>query len=314
MAPSDLGKRLSISRVPLYGTRVESMAGRIWQLLREAIDAFVRDEALTRGAAIAFYAVTSIAPILYIAVTIAGMAFGRHAAQDAIAAGLGRMMTQESVDLLQLAIRGARGTPSGIGGAVLGVVVLVITASGVFGEMEDALNVIWNAPRQGAVLPRLLRGRAISLILVIGLGFLLLVSMSIAAAITALGHTIATQTPYSQFGLALLNLGVSFVLMSVLFAAIYKILPNKELEWRDVAVGAVVTALLFLVGQFLLGYYFGSSGIARPYGAAGGLIVLLIWVYYSAQVFLLGAEFTKVYAVHHGSQQSRMDVDEPFAG
>ena len=202
------------------------MAGRMWRLIREAIDAFICDEALTRGAAIAFYAVTSIAPILYIAVTIAGMVFGRHAAQDAIAAGLGRMMTQESVDLLQLAIRGARGTPSGILSAVLGVLVLIIIASGVFGEMEDALNVIWKAPRQGAVLPRLLRGRAVSLILVIGLGLLLLASMSVSAAITVLGHTI--QTPYSLFGLALLNLGVSFVLMSVMFAAIYKVLPNKE--------------------------------------------------------------------------------------
>ena len=287
------------------------MARHIWRLLREAIDAFVRDEALTRGAAIAFYAVTSIAPILYIAVTIAGMAFGRHAAGGAIATMLGHMMSRESVDLLQLAISSARGTPSGVWSAVLGILVLIITASGVFGEMEDALNAIWNAPRQGAVLPRLLRGRAVSLVLVTVLGFLLLASMGVSAAITALGRTITTQTLFSQFGLGLLNFGVSFVLMSVLFAAIYKVLPNKKLEWRDVAVGAAVTALLFLVGQFLLGYYFGSSGIARPYGAAGGLIVLLIWVYYSAQVFLLGAEFTKVYTVHHGSEQGKMGMDKP---
>jgi membrane protein len=292
----------------LAGDRwLNCMFRRIWQLLREGIDAYIHDEALTRGAAIAFYAVTAIAPILYIAVTIAGLAFGPDAARGAISADLGRIMSRESVDLLQLAIRNARGTSTGIISGIVGVVTLIVTASGVFGEMEDALNCIWRAPRKGPVLPRLLRGRAVSLALVIGLGFLLLASMVFTAAITALGHYIDFHTAYSQFALALVNFAISFILTTALFAAIYKIIPNKDLQWRDVISGAIATALLFQIGQFLLGYYLGSSTVARPYGAAGGLIVLLVWAYYSAQVFLLGAEFTRVYACHCGSQR----CDEP---
>lgn len=290
--------------MPPWGMIAQKMFKPIWHLIRQAIDAYMHDEALTRGAAISFYAVTAIAPILYIAVTIAGLAFGRAAARDTITSELGHMMSRESVGILQLAIRNARGTSTGIIGGIVGIVFLVVTASGVFGEMEDALNAIWRAPRKEAVLLRLLRGRAVSLLLVIGLGFFLLISMGFTAIITAAGHYLSLNTGFSRSGFALLNLIVSFLLMSGLFAAIYKIMPNKNLEWHDVIAGALVTALLFEAGQFLLGYYLGSSAIAAPYGAAGGLIVLLVWVYYSAQVFLLGAEFTKVYACRYGSQQS----------
>lgn len=279
------------------------MFKQIWQLFRAGIDAFIQDEALTRGAAIAFYIVTAIAPLLYICVTIAGLAMGRTEARAAVDAALGHIMSKDSVGIFELAIRNARGTSTGIIGGIVGIATLIITASGVFGEMEDALNAIWRAPPKGALLPRLLRGRARSLGLVMGLGVLLVVSMLIGGAISALQHTIAVETALSRFSLAVLNGSVSFLLAAVLFAAIYKTLPNKELEWRDVIAGALGTALLFLLGQILLGWFLGSSMIARPYGAAGGLIVLLLWVYYSAQVFLLGAEFTKVYACHFGSQQ-----------
>jgi len=279
------------------------MSGRIWGLFREGVDAFIRDEALTRGAAIAFYIVTAIAPILYITVTLAGLVMGYAAAQEAVGHVLSRIMSRDSIALLELAIRNARGTSTGIVGGVIGIVTLIVTASGVFGEMEDALNAIWQAPRKGAVIPRLLRGRAISLVLVIGLGFLLVISMLTTSALTALSHYITIDTPYSQLSLALLNGGVSFLLAAALFAAIYKILPNLSLEWRDVIAGAVGTAALFQLGQLLLGYVLGSMGVTRTYGAAGGLILLLLWVYYSAQIFLLGAEFTKVYACHYGSHQ-----------
>lgn len=279
------------------------MSGRIWGLFREGVDAFIRDEALTRGAAIAFYIVTAIAPILYITVTLAGLVMGHAAAQEAVGHVLGRIMSRDSTALLELAIRNARGTSTGIAGGVIGIVMLIVTASGVFGEMEDALNAIWQAPRKGAVIPRLLRGRAVSLVLVIGLGFLLVISMLTTSALTALSHYIAIDTPYSQLSLALLNGGVSFLLAAVLFAAIYKVLPNLDLEWRDVIAGAIGTAALFQLGQLLLGYILGSMGVTRTYGAAGGLILLLLWVYYSAQIFLLGAEFTKVYACRYGSHQ-----------
>ncbi len=194
-----------------------------------------------------------------------------------------------------------RETSTGIVGGIIGIATLVLTASGVFGEMEDALNAIWRAPPKGALLPRLLRGRARSLGLVMGLGVLLVISMLIGGAISAFQHTIAVETALSRATLAVLHGAVSYLLAAVLFAAIYKTLPNKDLEWRDVIAGALGTALLFLFGQILLGWFLGSSMIARPYGAAGGMILLLLWVYYSAQVFLLGAEFTKVYASHFGS-------------
>lgn len=274
-----------------------------WRLLRDGVNAFIEDGALSRGAAIAFYAVTAIAPTLYIAVTIASLGFGPDAARDAIVHHFSHLMSRESLEVLRLAIRNAPGTSTGLLGSIIGLATLILTASGVFGEMEDALNVIWHAPGKGSVLVRLLRGRAVSLGLVIGLGFLLLVSMMFTAAIAALGTFIDEHTPFSQFALSMINLGLSTVLTALLFAAIYKVLPNKNLEWRDVGVGAAGTALLFQIGQFLLGYYFGSTGLATPYGAAGGLIVMLVWVYYSAQVFLLGAEFTKVYACRFGSQQ-----------
>jgi membrane protein len=212
-------------------------------------------------------------------------------------------MSRESVDLLQTAIT-KTGSSTGIISTLIGVLTLIITASGVFGEMEDALNIIWRAPRKGSVLRRLLHGRAKSLGLVIGLGFMLLLSMGCTVAITALGHYIDYHTPYSKTALWIVNFAISIFLMSLLFAAIYKVLPNRDLEWRDVAVGAGITAVLFQLGQFLIGTYIGSAGIGASYGAAGGLIVMLAWVYYSAQVFLLGAEFTKVYACHFGSQQS----------
>ena len=283
------------------------MFKEIWRLLRAVIDGYIHDEALTRGAAIAFYIVTAIAPLLYICVTIAGLVMGRTEAREAVGAVLGRMMSHDSVVLFEGAIRNAPGMSTGILGGIIGVATLILTASGVFGEMEDALNLIWRAPPKGAVLPRLLRGRARSLALVMGLGVLLAISMLITAGLAALKHSITIENPYTDFSFWAVNLGISFLLATLLFAAIYKMLPNKDLEWRDVIAGAAGTALLFEAGQFLLGWFFTSSAIAKPYGAAGGLIVLLLWVYYSAQVFLLGAEFTKVYACRFGSQQQDCD-------
>jgi membrane protein len=274
------------------------------RLARQAIEAFVEDEALTQGAAIAFYAVTAIVPVLYIVVTIASFGFGPEAAQDAIAIHLRRLMSRESAQVVQLAIRNARGNSNGFFSSAIGLCALIGTASGVFGAMEGALNKVWRVPTRGFALRGILRERAASLALVIGLGFLLLVSMVLTAAVTALGRYIDEHTPFSSVALGIFNLLISGVLMSLFFAAIYKVLPNKSLEWRDVGVGAIATALLFLFGQMLIGYYLGTTGLSTSYAAAGSLILLLLWVYYSAQVFLLGAEFTKVYACNFGSQRA----------
>jgi membrane protein len=277
----------------------------MWKLLKSTVMAFIEDEALSRGAAIAFYTVTSIAPILLIVVAIAGLVFGREAAQGAITAQLGGLMGQQTADMLQTAVASAAGKSSGILATLIGIATVIATASGVFGEMQSALNAIWKAKPEGTTVSRLIRARAASLGLVAALGFLLIVSLVVSAGLTAFGDYLNSLLPFGKVILSALNTVVSVGLISLLFAAIYKVLPDRHLEWRDVIVGAVVTAILFTIGKSLIGWYIGSSAVASTYGAAGALIILLLWVYYSAQIFLLGAEFTKVYANRHGSKQNQ---------
>jgi membrane protein len=285
------------------------MFSEVWTLLKNTVLAFFEDGALSRGAAIAFYTVTSIAPVLLIVIAIAGLVFGRNAAQNAISAQLSGLMGQQTADVLQSAIASAAGKSSGIIATLVGVATLVATASGVFGEMQAALNAIWKAKLQESTVSRLIQARAISLGLVAALGFLLIVSLAVSAGLTAFGNYLNAIVPIGKLILPILNFAVSLVLLAVLFAAIYKVLPDRHLEWRDVIVGAIVTAVLFTIGKSLIGWYLGSSAVASSYGAAGGLIVLLLWVYYSIQIFLLGAEFTKSYANRHGSKQNN-----PVAG
>jgi membrane protein len=274
----------------------------IWKLLKDTILSFIEDEALTRGAAIAFYAVTSLAPVLLIVIAIAGLVFGQDAAQNAIIAQLSGLMSPQTAEVLQNAVASASGTSSGVIATIVGMMTLMITASGVFAEMQSTLNAIWKAEPTGlTTISRLIRARAASLGLVAALGFLLIVSLVVSATLTALGNHLNSIPPIWKLLLPALHFVVSLLLISVLFAAIYKILPDRNLEWRDVVVGGVVTAILFNIGKSLIGWYIGSSAIASSYGAAGALIVLLLWVYYSIQIFLLGAEFTKIYVNRHGS-------------
>jgi membrane protein len=282
------------------------LIGQSWALLKESVDGFMEDEALTRGAAIAFYTVTSIGPVLFIVVAIAGLVFGEDAASGAVSAQLGGLMGRQSAELLQTAIQNASGKLSGTLATLVGIVALVVTASGVFTEMQQTLNVIWRAAPRRSTVSALIRARATSLGLVAALGFLLLVSLVISAILTGLSGYINAVLPAGHLILETLNFLASLALITVLFAAIYKVVPDRRIEWRDVIVGAVATALLFTIGKFLIGLYLGSSTVASSYGAAGGLIIALLWVYYSAQIFLFGAEFTKVYAHHHGSRTRRV--------
>jgi membrane protein len=279
------------------------MLGNVWLLIKQSVSAFIDDEALTRGAAIAFYTVTSIGPVLFIVVAIAGLVFGEDAARGAISDQLGGLMGQQGSELLQTAIQSASQRSSGILAAAVGIGTLVITASGVFTEMQQTLNVIWRAEPRGTTISRLIRARAVSLGLVGALGFLLLVSLVISTLLSALSDYINAYLPSGHLILQTLTFLISFSLITLLFGAIYKVLPDKKIEWHDVLIGAFVTALLFTFGKLLISLYIGSTAIASSYGAAGSLIVVLLWIYYSAQIFLLGAEFTKVYASHHGSHQ-----------
>ncbi len=279
------------------------MFGTAWDLVKESVNGFIEDEALTRGAAIAFYTVTSIGPVLFIVVALAGLIFGEAAAQGAIAQQLGSLMGQQSADLLQTTIQNASGKSAGFLAAAIGIVTLVITASGVFTEMQYTLNIVWRAEPRGTTLSRLIRARATSLALVGTLGFLLLVSLVVSTLISALGSYINAYLPFGRLVLQTLSFVMSFGLITLLFGAIYKVLPDRRIEWHDVLIGALATALLFTIGKSLISLYIGSSAVASSYGAAGSLIVVLLWIFYSVQIFLLGAEFTKVYASHHGSHR-----------
>jgi membrane protein len=274
----------------------------VWIVLKETIFSFIEDEALTRGAAMAFYAVTSLGPVLLIVVAIAGLFFGQDAARNAVTDEFQSLMGQQSAEMLQTVIKNAGQKSSGIVATIVGLVTLLITASGVFGEMQSALNTIWKAKPKGTTVSRLIRARAASLGLVATLGFLLLISLVISAGLTALGDFANAVLPFGKLILSALNFVISFGLIALLFAMIYKILPDKQLRWGDVIIGAMATSLLFTIGKTLIGWYLGSSAVASSYGAAGALIVVLLWTFYSSQIFLLGGEFTKVYAHHHGSQ------------
>jgi membrane protein len=278
------------------------MFAKVWRLIKETVLAYIADGALSRGAAIAYFAVTSIAPVLVIAIAIAGLAVGEDAARGRITDQLGGLLGHDSAKMLQTVLSSASTKSSGIAATGLGLLLLLVTASGVFGEIQSALNAIWKAEPKGGTVSRLVRARMASLGLVAALGFLLLISLVVSAALAALGDYLDTLLPFGKIILTTLNFALSFALISVLFAAVYKILPDKDLKWPDVWIGAVATALLFTIGKFLIALYIARSATASSYGAAGALVVLLLWIYYTTQIFLLGAEFTKVYASRRGSQ------------
>ncbi|TCZ55987.1 YihY/virulence factor BrkB family protein [Roseicella aquatilis] len=283
------------------------MLHRAWVLLRDTVTGYIDDGAMSRGAAIAYYTIFSIAPLLVIATAIAGLAFGQEAVEGAIADQLRSLLGDRGAEAVQAMIRGASNIATGTLAGIIGVVTLLLTASGVFGELQTALNEIWKAPTppsNDAVVGRLVRARIASLGLVAATGFLLLVSLLVSAALSAFFTWARGVLPGISLLLGLASFLLSFIMVTLLFAAIYKILPDRPLTWRNVAVGAVVTAFLFTLGKSLIGWYVGSSTIATSYGAAGALLVVLLWVYYSAQIFLLGAEFTKAWAGLQGSPEA----------
>jgi len=265
-------------------------------LARRTIEAFIEDGALTRGAAIAFYALTSLGPVLLLVVAIAGLIYGEDAARGALLDRLRGAMGEQAAVYLQEAIRSAGHHETGVIATVIGAVSLIFTASGVFGEMQTALNAIWQAKPEGSTWAQLARARLTSLGLVAALGVLLMASVVVAAAIAAVSDVLNRHLPFGALLLEVVNFLISLALLSALIAAIYKTLPDRHLRWRDVAVGAVVTGVLLTLGKVALGVYIGSSAAFSSYGAAGSVLAALFWIYYSAQIFLLGAEFTRVYA------------------
>jgi membrane protein len=268
------------------------------------------DDASRKGAALAYYTIFSLAPILILAIAIAGLFFGEEAARGQLVEQISGLIGPDGARAVQAMIQNAAHPGAGIAAAAVGFGTLLLGATSALAELKDDLDEIWDAPpekRRGFWY--FVRKRMMSVGLILALGFLLLVSLVFSAVLSAL----STQWgPKEATGLLLwllqgLNFIVSFALVTALFAMIYKILPAVRIAWRDVVIGAAVTSLLFSIGKFLIGLYLGNSAITSMYGAAGSIILVLVWVYYSAQIFLLGAEFTKVYAHQHGSRSGRSD-------
>ncbi len=278
------------------------MFGLVWRTLKSAVLGYIDDSCLSRGAAIAYYTTFSLAPVLLIIIALAGLVFGEDAARGAVVHQIGGLMGKQGADAVQAMLRSVSNRHAGILATVIGGVTLLIAASGIFTEMQSALNAIWKAqPPHGAVR-QLLRARLVSLLLVLLLGFLLLLSLVATAALSAAGAYLSVRLPGVHVMLRLASLATSFLLITILFAAIYKALPDTSILWRDVAIGAVVTALLFNLGKNLISFYVGSFNVASTYGAAGALGIILVWIYYCSQIFLLGAELTRAFAEQVGSR------------
>jgi len=262
-------------------------------LCEKAIHKWLEDRAPTMGAAIAYYTVFSLAPMLVMVIAIAGLAFGQKAAEGALFGELADLIGPESAVAVQAMLRSASDTGSGIFATAVGIGTLIIAATAVLGELQSALNVIWKAPASGGLgLWHFLKSRLLSLavILVIGL------SLVISTALEAFSDYLDWLLPGLATILRIVHLVLSFAFTTVLFAMIFKILPDIPVEWEEVWLGAVIAALMFTLGKYLISLYIGSSNMASTYGAAGALIIVLVWVYYSAQILLLGAEFAKAYS------------------
>jgi membrane protein len=279
-----------------------------WALLKEGFQTFLDDEVLSRGAAIAFYATTALVPILYISALLAGFVFGREAASTSIAAVIGHLVGSGTAEFLTTAIYNSH-DPGSVGRWRNGVtlVLLIVTATGVFAEIQSALNRIWDAEPRTAIWWQMLRARLASLALVLAFAFLLLVSLLMTAAINALGERIDDVLPVGSAVAWILNFAISFGLIALLLAAIYRVLPDTDVEWRDVAIAAIGTTVLLNIGEYLIGLYLGSAHVGARYGTAGSVIVLLTWIYYTVQIFLLGAVFTRVWSEHHGSRARKKE-------
>jgi membrane protein len=282
---------------------------QMFRLLKEAASAWVDDYAPSMGAALSYYTLFSIAPLLLIVIAVAGLAFGDDAARGEIFGQLSGLIGEEGAKGVQGIVQAADEPKEGIIATVIGVVVLIIGATTVFGELQNALDRIWRAPalEHSSGWWKLLRTRLLSFGMILGIAFLLMVSLVMSAAVSAIGKWFGAGG--WEAVAHVLEIVLSFGLMTVLFALIYKFIPRVHIAWHDVWIGAAFTALLLSVGKFLIGLYIGKGSVASAFGAAGSLVVLMVWVYYAAQIFLLGAEFTWVYAHEYGSRRESTEVE-----
>jgi len=275
----------------------------VWQLLKETGTAWDEDNVTRLAASLAYYTLLSIAPLIILAVAVTGLAFGEEAAREHIARELASVVGSGAAEAIQSIAKNAHTPGTGVLSIAVGLVVLLFGASGVFGELQSALNTVWDvAPKPGRGIWGIVKDRFFSFTLVLGVAFLLLVSLIVSAGLTWVGQVFEQSLPGGAAVWQVLNFCISLGVVTALFALMFKKLPDVQIRWRDVWVGAAVTAGLFTLGKFGLGIYLGSAGVGSAYGAAGSIIALVIWVYYSAQVLLVGAEFTEAYARRFGSR------------
>jgi membrane protein len=278
----------------------------VGSIATKSVSAWLTHNASSMGAALAFYTLFSVAPILIIALSIASYVFGPHTAETELLGQLRALTGSAGADAVRNLLESAHYSDKKGLAASVGVITLLVGATSVFGELQHALDQIWGTPaRKRAAWWEVLRTRLLSFGMVLGVGFLLLVSLIVSATLAAFDGWLETRVAALHIVLPLLDLGVSFAMAVLLFAMIYKYVPRESIAWRDVWIGAAMTAFLFSIGKSLIGLYLGRSSFNSAYGAAGSLIVLLLWIYYSAQIFLLGAEFTRVFAYERGSRVSQ---------
>jgi membrane protein len=275
----------------------------LWQFLKDVFNQWLEDEPFLLASSLSYYTLFSLTPLLIIAIAVAGFVFGREAAQNQIVETLGGMIGSESAKAIQGMIENASNKPkAGIISTVLGAVTLLIGAGGVVGQLQTSLNKVWGVePKPGQGMWVFIRQRFISFAMVLAVGFLLLVSLVVTALLTAFSQFLGSLVGGAAFIGHLLDIVVSLAFVTLLFAMIYKFVPDVQIQWKDVWIGAALTSILFTVGKYLIGLYLGSSGVTSAYGAAGSLVTVLLWVFYSSLIFLLGAEFTQGYATTYGS-------------
>ena len=287
----------------MTGTDVALALGAMWQFLKKTVNQWIEDEPFSLAAALSYYTLFSLAPLLIIAISIAGLVFGQEAAQNQVVETIQGLVGQESAQAIQGMIQNASEKPkAGLVSALIGIAALLFGAGGVVGQLQSSLNKIWGVeanPGQGVW--GFIRQRFVSFAMVLAIGFLLLVSLLVSAGLSAMTRVIGDTLGGLAVVSYVIDLAVSFIFVTFLFALIYKFLPDARIRWKDVWIGAAITAALFTIGKTFIGLYLGSSGVTSIYGAAGSLITVLLWVYYSSLIFFLGAEFTQVYASEYGT-------------
>jgi membrane protein len=273
----------------------------MWPLLRATLSDWYEDRAQRIGAALAYYTIFALAPGLVIVMALAGLMLG-PGAESQIIEQFHELIGEQGAAAIEATIRSARNETLGATGTALALVPLVFGLWGVFGELQDGLNTIWGVtPKPGRRMREILKERFWSFAMVVGIGFVLLVSLVLSAWLAAVGTYVGSLLPAPAAGLEALNFVISFIVITGSFALVFKLLPDVRVAWRDVWLGAAATSLFFTVGKFLIGLYLGKSAVASAYGAAGSLVIIVVWVYYSAQILLFGAEFTKVWTKRRGS-------------